>query len=368
MRSVLIMLAITVGTSIYIGCSPVSFSKDPLVCPPSTQENGDSCVHLNGKLYFEESLKVGGGQVDVLFVDDNSGSMSFEQKNMANKFDSLLQELDNRKADYRLAITTTDVAGITGTEARTSTPSEVKDGGLLSFSGSKFLTSNSANILEQFQKGIQRDETLKCETWIRNNPNGGAGYSENCPSQYERGIFAANLVVQNNPGSFIRAKSHLAVVIISDEENNGGQSLSTNDLPDTLINNIKAKYPQKTFSAHAIITDTAQCKATQDNQMGGSVKGSIGNSYKDLAQKTGGVVGSVCATDYGRQLGEIGLEIADRISEVALKCSNPQELSVLFNNTNSVGYQMVGNVLKFDQILPAHSDVKVKYACSEDQL
>ena len=48
--------------------------------------------------------------VDILFVIDNSGSMAEEQARLARNFPAFINSLDEMGADYRIGITTTDVA------------------------------------------------------------------------------------------------------------------------------------------------------------------------------------------------------------------------------------------------------------------
>ncbi len=64
--------------------------------------------------------------VDILFVIDNSGSMAEEQARLARNFPAFIDSLDEMGADYRIGITTTDVAhpGCT----KNATP---EDGGLV---------------------------------------------------------------------------------------------------------------------------------------------------------------------------------------------------------------------------------------------
>lgn len=50
-------------------------------------------------------------KVDVLLVIDNSGSMGEEQANLATNFNAFIETLDVAGADFRIAITTTDVGG-----------------------------------------------------------------------------------------------------------------------------------------------------------------------------------------------------------------------------------------------------------------
>ncbi|KIG19012.1 hypothetical protein DB30_05916 [Enhygromyxa salina] len=50
-------------------------------------------------------------KVDVLLVLDNSGSMGDEQANLAANFGPFIDRLEQAGADYRIAITTTDIGG-----------------------------------------------------------------------------------------------------------------------------------------------------------------------------------------------------------------------------------------------------------------
>ena len=50
-------------------------------------------------------------KVDVLLVLDNSGSMGEEQTQLAANFGPFIEKLEEAGADYRIAITTTDLGG-----------------------------------------------------------------------------------------------------------------------------------------------------------------------------------------------------------------------------------------------------------------
>ncbi len=86
-----------------------------------------------------------------------------------------------------------------------------------------------------FNQTIQRPETLACEkfiaNWIRshggntssiNSTEYSQGYAQKLSFGDERGIYAANMVVKNNPSSFIRSDAHLAVIFLSDEDERSG--------------------------------------------------------------------------------------------------------------------------------------------------
>ncbi|MCB0412333.1 MAG: hypothetical protein KDD22_07395, partial [Bdellovibrionales bacterium] len=181
------------------GCSKVGFQATPdASCTAFNAEHGGGSCTLtpDGLNQYNYSFRV--GQVDMLFVVDNSASMYVEQKKIANQFPNFLDQL--RDLDYHIAIITTDVTS--------------GGGKFLSFpNGESFLSNPEFNSsvhnknIQHFQETIERPETLKCD-------NNGS-----CPSSDERGIKAANMAFQRSEnGSFFRAGAHLAIVFISDED------------------------------------------------------------------------------------------------------------------------------------------------------
>lgn len=375
-------LSFVVG--LYVGCSPVKFALDGSQCKDS------GCIVENGKYSFKYSATAGAGKVDILIVDDNSASMSFEQKRLAPRFANFIQNLDARAVDYRIAITTTDVSG-----------GQFPQGGkLIPFGdGSAYLTPGNTNRFNLFNNAIQRPETLSCENWIAQNFSSQntawytSTYNQNCPSGDERGIYSANLVVQNNPGNFIRNDAHLSIIFMGDEDERSGMyrnpnaderfsyaaefALSNLDQPATLVNNVKSIYGNEKFnslSVHAIIVkpgDTA-CLAMQNSQtLGnppnfatiGAVSGSYGKAFQGFIDSNWGVAASICSEDYTGQLGNIQTRIENSIKDIMLNCASPENLIVTVSGT-PVSHWLQGKVLKFSQSLTPGTSVTLSYQCS----
>lgn len=362
----------------YVGCSPVNFALDESKC----KDLDATCVVEAGKFKVTDTIIVGAGKVDILIVNDNSASMSFEQKRLAPRFQNLIQNLDAKKTDYRIAMTTTDVA------------SGGMGGKLLPFGSYSYLTPTVANRLALFNDTIQRPETRVCENFISgwyaaHGNNTGSEYQRQyalkCPSGDERGIYSANLVVKNNPGSFIRSDAHLAIIFLSDEDERSGLytsdpgrfPLEAMDQAGTLITNVRSTLGEDKFnslSVHAIVVKDNSCLASQNSQVLGDVPvestrglvtGSIGTQYlKFMATSPAwGVAADICSSDYTGQLGEIQTRIENRTKDRMLKCENPTDLSVTFSGS-TVAYHVVGKVLKFDQYLNPGSSVTVTYSCT----
>lgn len=358
----------------YSGCSPVKFVLDDSVC----KDNG--CIVSDGKYVFNYSATAGAGKVDILIVNDNSASMSFEQARLAPRFRSFISELDGQHVDYRIAMTTTDV-------------SESKAGQLISFQdGVSYLKSSNPDRQVLFNQTIQRPETLSCEKfisdWVRshggdrnsiNTPEYSTAYLQNCPSGDERGVYAANVVVNKNPANFIRSDAHLAVIFLSDEDersalyNSAEFKLDQLDQPANLISNVKTKLGEDKYnslSLHAIVVKDQACLNVQNNQMldanaatKGLISGSMGNVYLTMTAQGWGNAADICSEDYTSQLGQIRTKISESIKDILLNCSSPLELSVEVNG-KSVAYQMEGKVLKLAQALVVGTTINLAYKCT----
>lgn len=391
MKSLLVKIALaSFALGAYIGCSPVNFSVDTDPC-----EKDNSCVVENGKFAYNQTLTVGGGKVDILIVNDNSASMSFEQKNLAARFSGFIQSLDNRNVDYRIAMTTTDIhIPGDGNEPRAINGNgALQNGKLIPFGSHAYLTKSVSNRVSLFNQTVVRPETAQCEQFIANwiNANGISStntspqyvsqYKTNCPSGDERGIYAANLAVRNNPSSFIRGDAHLAIIFLSDEDVRSGlynyssaYELDDLDQPADLIQNIYSKFgTNKGISVHAITVKTNSCLTQQANQALGNpavaatkgfVTGTLGTAYQTFPQNGWGKSVDICFSDYTSQLGDISTYILERINSVALKCANPTDLTVeLVPAQSSITHQMEGSNLRFSQNLAVGTKVKVSYKC-----
>ena len=189
-----------------IACSPIRFTPTEntaaVVCDGAT-----SCIISNGIVSISDNVQIGAGKVDILFINDNSASMSPIQAQLAAKFSGFIKNLDEKKIDYRIAITTTDL-------------DSVKSKGLITFGNGKSYISNAdANRFSLFNTAIIRPETLKCETFItsmfntygpsfQSRQDYAVGYPQNCASPDTRGIYTGNLVISQNTDSFMRTDAN----------------------------------------------------------------------------------------------------------------------------------------------------------------
>lgn len=250
----------------YVACAPTKFEQQPTVSCV-----GDNCVTIVPDRVVTQTVRASGGLVDILIVNDNSGSMSFEQNRMAQRFSSFVSALDTREINYRIAMITTDISTSANPPRAINDGGKLQDGKLIPFGGAggpTFITNQTPNRDQLFAQTIVRNETLQCEAFLRANTNiNASNYSQgvynNCPSGDERGIAAARLALQNS-ASFIRPNAHLAIVFLADEDVRSGlyytdsynapsYRLSAEDLPQNLISAVNSQFPGKTLSVHSIL-------------------------------------------------------------------------------------------------------------------
>lgn len=280
--------------------------------------------------------------VDILFVVDHSGSMREEQKKMADRFPNFISSIQN--LDWRIAITTTTVGSqlVQGS-------TEGIDGRLINFktsptTSSPFLTKSTPDMENLFKQTIQRKEE-------------GSGD--------ERAIFAANRSIERrNEHGFFRSKAHLALVIISDEdERSNGTNLQSLDLPETLTQNVTTLLRAPSFTAHSIVYRPGDRNCSKN---GGAYEGKI---YAKLTSMTKGVLGDICATDYGNQLSVIGQVTEEKTDSFDLPCAPVAPLvSFQPNPTTPVAFSWKDQTLTIQTPLPEGTRIRVEYTCEADRI
>lgn len=337
------------------------------------------------KDFSAESYTVQVGQVDILFVVDNSGSMSEEQRRMADSFPNFVQGLDIAGLDYRIGVVTTDVESTTNPKVNDGL---LQNGNLLQFTdGSYFLTPESQNVETQFWSTIQRPETLTCEN---------SGYNQSlCPSDDERGIYSAYLAVNANKKDFFRKNGHVAFIFLSDEDVRG-EGLNNHpyrrpealDYPENLIQVVKTRLGSNTdISAHAIVTDSEACRLQQMSQGGNSnIHGVVGQFYMNMTnpaspsnigggvqslsnfaggQLVQGVVGSICSSNYVSELGSIKDVLSKTKQTEKLRCTlfEKEDLKVRLSGDYTWTLNASMDEITFSPALKPGDSFKLDYEC-----
>ncbi len=286
---------------LFIGCQGTDFySLASFDCSEEGNVEGLSC----GESIIDEGVEIENykdsqlgpvntirtrlGRMDILFVVDNSVSMTEELASIANQFDPFLETI--KKADYRIAITTTDWVN--------------NQGRFLEFPNNRYFLDNpdgdssvhNENVVH-FQNTIQR-------------PVGN--------TNDERGIYVLNQVLEHSENDdFFRPHSLLVVIIVSDEDerSTGGRGesplpLEQDDLPETFFRKVSRKHKYSIVTVHSIIVPPGDLAcAKQASGVDGTIYAQASDpSAATLAQYGNiqkGHVGSICSSNYSSQLGPI---------------------------------------------------------------
>ena len=383
-----LLLGAAIGAT--IACSPTKFSN----------AQSDICVDLPGTCIvgpnstsIVQNFKVGAGKVDILFVDDNSASMSEVQKKLAAKFGGFIEALDRKDIDYQIGITTTDI-------------SLARSTGLVSFGNSQVLKRSDSNRVSQFNGAIVRTETARCEQFIKSayetdkaNFDATDYYNQNypkyCPSGDERGIYAAHEVLSKNVASLIRADANLNVIVISNEDVRSGSYLNSSDYAleekdkaSNLIQMINTTYPSKYWEFNSIITKDSSCATQQQQSFVGAdgqpirssngnylINSNIGLEYAAVSSSASRDVDgnaaprgqnlSICSNDYTGYFTNIAAKISDSARLLTLKCKpmNPPVVTDSNGVVSSIPYSWNGDSQIIFQRGSEGVQIKVAYTC-----
>jgi len=209
---------------------------------------------------------------DVLFVVDNSGSMQDEQNALGSNLSAFLSFAQAEGVDYRIAVTTTDVA-------RRGERGRFVEG-------------------QPYQTRVMSPSTPNVTRVFSANVNVGTDGDGS-----ERGFEAAYLALTDplintwNTG-LLRPDAMLAVIFVSDEQEQSSRPVS---FYESFLRNVKGFARPEMFSASAIVgTTPGGCRSRTG-------EADYAPRYMQMAQNTGGVVESICNANWGQTLANIGL-------------------------------------------------------------
>lgn len=292
-------------------------------------------------------------KVDILLVIDNSGSMEIERSALASRLDGFVNDLDSKGLDWRMCHTFTDKRRAIEWEGLGS---------------SRVLTPSTPNRSQIFFDSLV-------------DINEGSGNEQGIRRSLE------NLKNIGNMNCF-RSDGALAIILLSDEDerscgarsseclNDDFDALTTDNQPETLINYVGNRWQQnKPFTFHSIVIRPSingapaddNCRQIQRNQNHAAY---YGVEYAKVSLQTGGIVGSICSSNYANQLDLIGERIEETLDSMPLECAPYQgqiTVSVVDSSGNALGNSpsLDGNKLVFSPPLPAGARVTGNYSCLE---
>lgn len=213
--------------------------------------------------------------IDILFVIDNSGSMEPHQEALAANFSRFMELIDpdpsqrgeDGEVDYRLAIASTDAD---------------KDAGKLQ--GTPAVLQPDPGSIDTFRKNVQV---------------GTKGAAR------EEGLRAAELALEaagklkDDQGrkAFLRDNAFLYVIFVSDEDD---KSFGEIRYYHRRLEGLKGLGNENTVLTSAIAGPVPDGCVDEEDR-----RAEPGERYLELARRTGGVLGSLCTTDWSATLREL---------------------------------------------------------------
>jgi hypothetical protein len=363
-------------------------------------------------------------KVDILWVVDSSGSMAWAQNQLKSKFQSFAQKLKSTRVDFQVGVTSVDVCQVDSNtgyaipDALCPSVSYIPDG-----------VKVGGKVIGPLKGTLQADPTTKktiltdtadfVESFQRTAMLGTKG------SAFEHGLWAAKLAVEKalKPGGenagFVRKDASLAVVVLSDEEDDsvqmwcedgyGRTSLTADgkkDLnlcseggsspfldafgiaPYALMKNSKGipmtthKFTADNFKSWAetnavkgsgnfrvsAITGLRKSSGNIDCQLTTGGPEESGTNYIKAAHLTGGSVENICSSDWSSVLANIGqntVELATRIKLPAGKIPFPGTMEVRVDgqilDANQYVYDATVHAVVFMEPPAMGAEVSVSY-------
>lgn len=284
--------------------------------------------------------------VDVLFVVDNSGSMSQEQEKLVANFESFISHFQQLGLDFHLAVVTTDIED----------PNE----------SGKF--QGSPAILTEATPDLAR-------AFLANALVGTNGSGAEAGLEAMRLALSEPLLSGANAG-FLRTNAILAVIVLSDEEDwsNGddneppiADATPVSDYANFLLA-LKGGDPAKvTFPV--IVGDVPSGCQSADADAEAGVR------YHEIANALNGSRSSICSDDFATVLDAIGSDLAGLITAFPLEYTpDPATIAVDVDGVpmpqdETLGWywdSLVGGVAFAPSAVPAAcSVVEIRYAVSD---
>lgn len=276
---------------------------------------------------------VANNKVDILWVVDNSGSMLTKQQNLSAGFASFASVFQTKGFDFRMAVVTSDIrsnptgqAGVFQAQAFNAATYTI-------------VTPTTPDMADHFKANVEVGDTGNANATILDAINLS---------------LSPTLLAGSNTG-FLRADAHLAVIVLSDADDNDSTA-SVTDVT-TFLSNLKpdrfdviTRTYKKNFTVSAVVVDTsntsnAACPMPFED----------GVKFKQLVTATNGSLASICEADFSAGLNQISQRIAEAITEIPLaRVPNTSTIRITFNGvvvpndaTNGWTYSSTGNKVVF---------------------
>ena len=263
-------------------------------------------------------------KLDIVWIIDNSGSMADEQDDLGTNFSAFIDEFITKDVDFKMAITTTDVS------------SSYKKGRMVNGSDIKLTSAMAKKNEYQFKNDFMN--------LVRVGTSGSGN---------EKGLEASEGFMQKYASSFLRQDAYLAVVVLSDEEDQSPNLISD------YTNYLKSFKTEAGLVKFYTIADINKTSAKSSGITVGAER------YKLASNQTAGVIANI-RDDFYQSLTSMGDSILNLLDSFALGFEPVSgSLKVYVNGvlSSDYTYDASSRSIKFDpNHLPAvGSVIKVYY-------
>lgn len=269
-------------------------------------------------------------KVDILWVIDNSGSMLTKQQNLAAGFNSFANVFVNKGFNFNMAIVTSDI--------RPPDPNPALNGQEGVFQGVPSVISHTTpNFAALFQANIAVGQ-------------GGDSQAK----ELDAIVMSTGALLNTTNAGFLRSDAHLAVIILSDADDNDSAATTAATLahlntlkPDVF--DVTSRTYRKNYTVSAVAVNSMTDTDCYDLDHDGTVDNDFnfdgipdvqlyeeGTKFKTLVNASNGSFASICKADFSDGLTSISQRIAEAITEIPLaRVPMLGTINILFNG-NSV--------------------------------
>lgn len=249
-------------------------------------------------------------EVDIVFVVDNSGSMADKQAELRRNFASFIQFANNQGLDYRIGVVTTDVDPPTPFNPRgcpdplpPQRPMRVDQGQCGYFADGNH-TGTRMDPQWRIVTPRTRPSPEEAFAALADQGTTGSGDEKGLAGAYQA---LSSPIVSGWNNGFIRPTAYLAIIIVSDDDDQSRNSL---DFYVNYFLGIKGFRNTNLFSLSAIVEPPYPPRCANGSSCADCSGEAPGTRYIEAARRTGGLVESICpGTDWARSLQNLGLSV-----------------------------------------------------------
>ena len=326
---------------------------------------------------IDEFKQVSGQEVDILYVIDDSGSMCEEQTRLSQSFSQFIQHASVWNNDYHIGVISVNVVdepvmgklnrGDAKITPKFITPTNGGSFSKLSYLGCDGGSDAQEAAVQAAQSALSAplttDTGISCssDTTCKNDPN-------ICPDPAACAYTCVDGTCGGWNRGFLRTDAQLEIVALSDEEDQSSAAIA---FYVDFLKNLKGWYNVNMMHFNAIVGVKGVPAGGSEGDCVASDGGTAaaGKRYIEVANQTGGKVGSICESSFAPIMNEIGeITFVPKVQFFLSRLADPASIELKVNGTKCTSgwrYDAPSNSIIFEldgACMPeAEDDIWVKY-------